>query len=55
MTNLQQGSSRLPVATLRLIWLILPAAVLGGLGLLLVLAGLLPLWASLQRDSQRLQ
>jgi type IV pilus assembly protein PilO len=55
MTNLQQGSSRLPVATLRLIWLTLPAAVLGGLGLLVVMAGLLPLWAALQRDSQRLQ
>lgn len=55
MTNLQQGSSRLPVSTLRLIWLILPAAILGGLGLLVVLAGLLPLWATLQRDSQRLQ
>ncbi|MEA5442985.1 hypothetical protein [Cyanobium gracile] len=55
MTNLQQGSSRLPVASLRLIWLLLPAAVLGGLGLLVVLAGLLPLWATLQRDSQRLQ
>ncbi len=55
MTNLQQGSSRLPVSTLRVIWLILPAAVLGGLGLLVVLAGLLPLWAALQRDSQRLQ
>lgn len=55
MTNLQQGSSRLPVATLRLIWLMLPAAVLGGLGLLVVLAALLPLWATLQRDSQRLQ
>jgi type IV pilus assembly protein PilO len=55
MTNLQQGSSRLPVSTLRLIWLILPAAVLGGLGLLVALAGLLPLWATLQRDSQRLQ
>ena len=55
MTNLQQGSSRLPVATLRLIWLILPAAVLGGLGLLVVMAGLVPLWATLQRDSQRLQ
>ncbi len=55
MTNLQQGSSRLSVSTLRLIWLILPAAILGGLGLLVVLAGLLPLWAALQRDSQRLQ
>lgn len=55
MTNLQQGSSRLPVSTLRLIWLTLPAAVLGGLGLVIVLAGLLPLWAALQRDSQRLQ
>jgi type IV pilus assembly protein PilO len=55
MTNLQQGSSRLPVRTLRLIWLLLPAAVLGALGLLVVLAGLLPLWTSLQRDSQRLQ
>jgi type IV pilus assembly protein PilO len=55
MTNLQQGSSRLPVSTLRLIWLTLPAVVLGGLGLLVVLAGLLPLWAALQRDSQRLQ
>jgi type IV pilus assembly protein PilO len=55
MTNLQQGSSRLPVATLRLIWLTLPAAVLGGLGLLVVMAGLVPLWAALQRDSQRLQ
>jgi type IV pilus assembly protein PilO len=55
MTNLQQGSSRLPVATLRLLWLTLPAAVLGGLGLLVVMAGLLPLWAALQRDSQRLQ
>jgi len=55
MTNLQQGSSRLPVRTLRLIWLLLPAAVLGALGLLVVLAGFLPLWTSLQRDSQRLQ
>lgn len=55
MTNLQQGTSRLSVSTLRLIWLILPAAVLGGLGLLVLLAGLLPLWATLQRDSQRLQ
>ncbi len=55
MTNLQQGSTRLPMATLRLIWLMLPAAVLGGLGLLVVLAALLPLWATLQRDSQRLQ
>ncbi len=55
MTNLQQGASRLPVSSLRLIWLILPAAVLGGLGLLVALAGLLPLWATLQRDSQRLQ
>jgi type IV pilus assembly protein PilO len=55
MTNLQQGSSRLPVATLRVIWLMLPAAVIGGLGLLVILAGLLPLWATLQRDSQRLQ
>ncbi|MDM7952353.1 MAG: hypothetical protein QUV07_03930 [Cyanobium sp. CZS 25K] len=55
MTNLQAGSKRLPVATLRLLWLMLPAAVLGGLGLLVILAGLLPLWASLQRDSQRLQ
>ncbi|WP_216906691.1 hypothetical protein [Synechococcus sp. CCY 0621] len=55
MTNLQQGSARLPVASLRLIWLLLPAGVLGGLGLLVVLAGLLPLWATLQRDSQRLQ
>lgn len=55
MTNLQQGSSRLPVATLRLIWLMLPVAVIGGLGLVVVLAALLPLWATLQRDSQRLQ
>lgn len=55
MTNLQQGSKRLPVASLRLIWLLLPAGVLGGLGLLVILAGLVPLWAGLQRDSQRLQ
>ncbi len=55
MTNLQQGSRRLPVASLRLIWLLLPAGVLGGLGLLVFLAGLVPLWATLQRDSQRLQ
>lgn len=55
MTNLQQGSKRLPVASLRLIWLLLPAGVLGGLGLLVFLAGVVPLWASLQRDSQRLQ
>lgn len=55
MTNLQQGSRRLPVASLRLIWLLLPAGVLGGLGLLVILAGLVPLWAGLQRDSQRLQ
>jgi type IV pilus assembly protein PilO len=55
MTNLQQGSSRLPVASLRLIWLMLPVAVIGGLGLVVVLAALLPLWATLQRDSQRLQ
>ena len=55
MTNLQQGSKRLPVASLRLIWMLLPAGVLGGLGLLVILAGLVPLWAGLQRDSQRLQ
>ena len=55
MTNLQQGSKRLPVASLRLIWLLLPAGVLGGLGLLLILVGLVPLWAGLQRDNQRLQ
>ncbi|MEA5412161.1 hypothetical protein VB737_10330 [Synechococcus sp. BA-120 BA3] len=55
MTNLQQGSRRLPVASLRLIWLLLPAGVLGGLGLVVILAGMVPLWAGLQRDSQRLQ
>lgn len=55
MTNLQSGSRRLPVATLRLIWLILPAAVIGGLGVIVLLAALVPLWATLQRDSQRLQ
>ncbi len=55
MTNLQRGSKRLPVASLRLIWLLLPAGVLGGLGLLVILAGLVPLLAGLQRDSQRLQ
>ena len=55
MTNLQQGARRLPVASLRLIWLLLPVGVLGGLGLLVLLAALVPLWAGLQRDSLRLQ
>jgi len=55
MTNLQQGARRLPVASLRLIWLLLPVGVLGGLGLLVLLAALVHLWAGLQRDSLRLQ
>ncbi|WP_216902183.1 hypothetical protein [Synechococcus sp. CCY 9618] len=55
MTNLQDGASRLSGATLRRLWFLVPAGALGGLGLLVILGGLLPLWSSLQRDSQRLQ
>jgi type IV pilus assembly protein PilO len=55
MTNLQEGASRLSGATLRRLWLLLPAAAIGGVGVLVILAGLLPFWASLQQDSQRLQ
>ncbi|KEF41725.1 MAG: hypothetical protein ER33_09750 [Cyanobium sp. CACIAM 14] len=55
MTNLQDGASRLSGATLRRLWLLVPAVALGGVGVLVFLAGTLPLWSSLQRDSQRLQ
>ncbi len=55
MTNLQDGAARISGGMLRRIWLLLPAAALGGLGVVVVLVGLLPLWASFQRDSQRLQ
>ncbi len=55
MTNLQDGASRLSGPTLRRFWFLVPLGALGGLGVLVILAGLLPLWASLQRDTQRLQ
>ncbi len=55
MTNLQDGAARISGGMLRRIWLLLPAAALSGLGVVVVLVGLVPLWASFQRDSQRLQ
>jgi type IV pilus assembly protein PilO len=55
MTNLQDGASRLSAATLRRLWVLAPACGLGGLGLLVMLGGLVPLWSILQKDSQRLQ
>jgi type IV pilus assembly protein PilO len=55
MTNLQDGASRLSGTTIRRIWLLLPAAFLGGIGLLVVLAALVPLWNALQQDSRRVQ
>ncbi len=55
MTNLQDGASRLSGATIRRIWLFLPVAVLGGIAVLVTAAVLVPLWAGLQQDQQRVQ
>ncbi|MEB3199719.1 MAG: hypothetical protein VKK62_04210 [Synechococcaceae cyanobacterium] len=55
MTNLQQGTQRVPASVLQRIWLFAPIGAGAGAALLLGGLVLFPLWANLDKDLKRLQ